>query len=60
LLRGVDRERGIFKMLPLSADQAEALGRDHAIHMAPSGRINIAGLKAGDAPRLAEALAAFS
>jgi aromatic-amino-acid transaminase len=60
LLRGVDRERGIFKMLPLTAEQVEALGRDHAIHMAPSGRINIAGLKAGDAPRLAEALAAFS
>jgi aromatic-amino-acid transaminase len=60
LLRGVEHERGIFKMLPLSADQTEALGRDHAIHMAPSGRINIAGLKAGDAPRLAEALAAFS
>ena len=60
LLRGVDGERGIFKMLPLTPDQAEALGRDHAIHMAPSGRINIAGLKAGDAPRFAEALADFS
>jgi aromatic-amino-acid transaminase len=60
LLRGVERERGIFKMLPLTAEQAFSLGRDYAIHMAPSGRINIAGLKAGDAPRLAEALAAFS
>jgi aromatic-amino-acid transaminase len=59
MLRGVDRERGIFKMLPLTPEQTEALGRDHAIHMAPSGRINIAGLKAGDAPRLADALAAL-
>jgi aromatic-amino-acid transaminase len=58
MLRGVDRERGIFKMLPLAPEQTEALARDHAIHMAASGRINIAGLKSGDAPRLAEALAA--
>jgi aromatic-amino-acid transaminase len=60
MLRGVDRERGIFKMLPLTEEQTERLGRDHGIHMAPSGRINIAGLKRGDAPRLAEALAALS
>ena len=60
VLRGVDRERGIFKLLPLSAEQIEALARDHAIHMAPSGRANLAGLKAGDAPRFAEAVASVS
>jgi aromatic-amino-acid transaminase len=60
MLRGVDRERGIFKLLPLTSDQIEALARDHAIHMAPSGRANLAGLKAGDAPCFAEALAAVS
>jgi aromatic-amino-acid transaminase len=59
MLRGVDQERGIFKMLPLSPVQAERLGHEHGIHMAPSGRINIAGLKRGDAPRLAEALGAI-
>jgi aromatic-amino-acid transaminase len=48
----------LFRMLPLTPDQTEALGRDHAIHMPQSGRINIAGLKSGDAPHLAEALAA--
>jgi aromatic-amino-acid transaminase len=58
MLRGVDSERGIFKLLPLASDQIDALARDHAIHLAPSGRANLAGLKAGDAPRLAEALAA--
>ncbi len=58
MLRGVEAEKGIFKMLPLGAAQIDALGHDHAIHMAPSGRINIAGLKQGDAERLAEALAA--
>ncbi|SMF69676.1 aromatic amino acid transaminase [Allosphingosinicella indica] len=60
MLAGISRQRGIFRMLPLSPDQIAALARDHAIHMAPSGRINIAGLKAGDAARLAEALAALS
>ena len=60
MLRGIDEQRGIFRMLPLTSDQIDALGRDHAIHMAPSGRINIAGLKSGDAPRLAEALAAVT
>ena len=60
MLRGIDEQRGIFRMLPLSPDQIDAVGREHAIHMAPSGRINIAGLKSGDAPRLAEALAAVT
>ncbi len=59
MLRGVDREKGIFKLLPLSPDQIEALARDHAIHMAPSGRANLAGLKAGDALRFAAALSAI-
>jgi len=59
LLRGIERQRGIFRMLPLTPEQTEALGRDHAIHMAPSGRINIAGLKRGDAVRLADALSAL-
>jgi aromatic-amino-acid transaminase len=58
ILAGIDSQRGIFRMLPLNPDETEALGRDHAIHMPQSGRINIAGLKSGDAPRLAEALAA--
>lgn len=57
LLCGIAGQRGIFRMLPLTPEQTEALGCDHAIHMAPSGRINIAGLKPGDAVRLAEALA---
>lgn len=56
MLRGVEHQKGIFRMLPLTPEQTERLGQDHAIHMAPSGRINIAGLKAGDASRLAEAL----
>lgn len=60
MLRGVDEQKGIFKMLPLTPEQTETLGRDHAIHMAPSGRINIAGLKQGDAEQLAVALDAVA
>jgi aromatic-amino-acid transaminase len=56
MLRGVESERGIFKLLPLNSGQIDRLAVDHAIHMAPSGRANLAGLKAGDARRFAEAL----
>ncbi len=56
MLRGVAEQRGIFKLLPLSPEQIERLATDHAIHMAPSGRANLAGLKAGDAERFAWAL----
>lgn len=59
-LRGVDAERGIFKLLPLSSAQIQRLARDHAIHVAPSGRANLAGLKKGDAGRFAAALAAVA
>jgi aromatic-amino-acid transaminase len=57
ILRGVDEQRGIFRMLPLTAAQIQALADDHAIHMPGSGRINLAGLKRGSAERLALALA---
>jgi aromatic-amino-acid transaminase len=57
ILAGIERQRGIFRMLPLTPEQTERLGCDHGIHMAQSGRINLAGLKRGDAPRLAQALA---
>ena len=60
MLRGVDGERGIFKLLPLAPDQIDRLAVDHAIFLAPSGRANLAGLKAGDAPRFAQALQQIS
>ena len=60
MLRGIETQHGIFRMLPLTAEQTVAMGRDHAVHMPQSGRINIAGLKSGDAERLAAALAAVT
>jgi aromatic-amino-acid transaminase len=60
MLRGVDEQRGIFRMLPLTPVQVRALADDHAIHMAESGRANLAGLKRGGAERLALALGAVA
>ena len=57
---GISDQRGIFRMAPLNPDQVDRLGRDHGIHMAPSGRINLAGLRAGDGARLAAALDAVA
>jgi aromatic-amino-acid transaminase len=56
ILNGIEEQRGIFRMLPLTTEQIRALAREHAIHMAESGRLNLAGLKRGDAERLALAL----
>lgn len=60
ILRGVDEQRGIFRMLPLTPVQVRALADDHAIHMAESGRANLAGLRRGSAERLAVGLAAVT
>lgn len=38
------RQQGMFSLLPLSPAQVSALKADHAIYMAGSGRINLAGL----------------
>ncbi len=50
-------QNGMFSQLPLSAAQAEALRVESGVYLPGSGRINIAGLKAGDIPALAEILA---
>jgi aromatic-amino-acid transaminase len=54
------RQHGMFAMLPLGKEQIEALRADHAIYMAGSGRINVAGLTTGNLPKFVEALAAVS
>ena len=38
------RQEGMFSVLPISSAGVQALRAQHAIYMAPSGRINIAGL----------------
>jgi aromatic-amino-acid transaminase len=51
------RQHGMFAMLPLSKEQIQALREDHAIYMAGSGRINVAGLTTGNLPKFIAALA---
>jgi aromatic-amino-acid transaminase len=50
------RQNGMFATLPLSKGQVARLKEEHAIYMAPSGRINVAGLMAADLPAFAAAL----
>lgn len=53
-------QNGLFSILPLGKDQVERLRSEHAIYMAGSGRINIAGLHDGNIGRFIEALAAVT
>ena len=50
-------QNGLFAMLPLGKDQIVRLREDHAIYMAGSGRINVAGLTEGNTPKFIAALA---
>ena len=47
-------------MLPVSKEEVATLREDHAIYMAASGRINIAGLNARTVPILAAAIASVA
>jgi aromatic-amino-acid transaminase len=53
-------QNGLFSMLPLNADQILALREDHGVYMAGSGRINIAGLTAGNIEMFLAALRAVT
>jgi aromatic-amino-acid transaminase len=50
-------QRGMFSLLPLSAEAIKALREDHAIYMTGFGRVNLAGLKREDVEPLLSALA---
>ena len=51
-------QHGLFALLPLSPAQVEAMRQDHAVYMAGSGRINIAGLTAATVQPFVQALCA--
>ena len=53
-------QNGLFAMLPLAREQIVALREDHAVYMAGSGRINIAGLHAGNTEQFIGALKAVT
>ena len=54
------RQQGMFAMLPLRGEQILRLRSEHAIYMAGSGRINVAGLTPGNIGKFTAALAAVT
>ncbi|MBX7541274.1 aromatic amino acid transaminase [Qipengyuania sphaerica] len=56
-LAALGDQNGLFAMLPLTKEQIASLREDHAIYMAGSGRINVAGLHAGNTEKFITALA---
>ena len=59
-LTPLGRQNGLFAMLPVTAGEVATLREDHAIYMAASGRINIAGLTTANLPKFIAALAAVA
>jgi len=53
-------QQGMFAMLSLTKDQIAALREDHAVYMAGSGRINVAGLTMGNIDAFVAALKAVA
>jgi aspartate aminotransferase len=53
----IQREKGMFSFLGLSADQARRLREEYGVYMLDSSRINVAGVNASNIDYLAEAVA---
>lgn len=54
----IDRQNGMFSMLPLTPDSVAELRESEAIYMAGSGRFNVAGLSDENVDRFASAVVA--
>lgn len=59
-LAALGEQNGLFATLPLTKEQIARLREEHAVYMAGSGRINIAGLHAGNTDQFIAALAAVT
>ena len=59
-LRPLGKQNGMFAILTLTKDQIKSLREDHAVYMAGSGRINIAGLHSGNIAKFIDALRAVA
>jgi aromatic-amino-acid transaminase len=55
-LKAHETQTGMFSTLALTPEQVLALRKDHAVYMAGSGRINVAGLHTRDIPAFVTAL----
>lgn len=56
-LTALGRQSGMFATLPLSKEQIQRMRDEHAVYMAGSGRINVAGLTVGNIDKFIAALA---
>lgn len=56
-LTALGRQSGMFATLPLSKEQIQRMRDEHGVYMAGSGRINVAGLTAGNIDKFIAALA---
>lgn len=52
----IEKQNGMFSFSGLNKEQVEALRKDHAIYIVGSGRINVAGMTAGNMDRLCQAI----
>ena len=59
-LSPIGEQNGLFSVVPLSGDQVRRMREDHAIYMAGSGRINIAGLHSANIAKFIDAVAQVS
>jgi aromatic-amino-acid transaminase len=57
-LAPVGEQRGMFSLLPISAETVLSLREGQGIYMAGNGRINVAGLNADTLPRFVDTLTA--
>lgn len=55
-LAGLASHRGMFSLLPIASLAVGRLRQEHAIYVAGSGRVNLAGLQVTDVPRFIAAL----
>lgn len=53
----IEREKGMFSFLGLSAAQAVRLREEHSVYMLDSSRVNVAGVNAGNIDYIAESVA---
>ena len=53
----IEREKGMFSFLGLSADQALRLRNEYSVYMLDSSRINVAGVNAHNINYIAESVA---
>ncbi|UIP06715.1 aromatic amino acid transaminase [Erythrobacter sp. SDW2] len=56
-LTALGRQSGMFAILPLGKEQIQRMRDEHAVYMAGSGRINVAGLTVGNIDKFISALA---